>query len=102
MGLGSAAAVLGLCLLLARGAGRWLLPLSAMGSMTLTVYSAHLLGLSAEVHYDQPMWFLIHVGVALVFALLWHQVFGQGPLERVVAGIVRAVRRLVLGRQPQT
>ena len=102
LGLGSAAAVLGLCLLLARGAGRWLLPLSAMGSMTLTVYSAHLLGLSAEVHYDQPMWFLIHVGVALVFALLWHQVFGQGPLERVVAGIVRAVRRLVLGRQPQT
>ncbi|WP_438612609.1 heparan-alpha-glucosaminide N-acetyltransferase domain-containing protein [Kocuria oxytropis] len=102
LGLGSATAVLGLFLLLARGAGRWLLPLSAMGSMTLTVYSAHLLGLSAEVHYDQPLWFLIHVGVALVFALIWHLVFGQGPLERVVAGIVRAVRRLVLGRQTQT
>ena len=93
--------MLGLFLLLARGAGNWLLPLSAMGSMTLTVYSAHLLGLSAQLHYDQPMWFLIHMGVALVFALIWHKVFGQGPLERVVAGIVRIVRRLVLGRHRQ-
>ena len=101
LGLGSAIAVLGLFLLLARGAGNWLLPLSAMGSMTLTVYSAHLLGLSAQLHYDQPMWFLIHMGVALVFALIWHKVFGQGPLERVVAGIVRIVRRLVLGRHRQ-
>ncbi|GAB2599262.1 hypothetical protein GCM10009696_00810 [Kocuria himachalensis] len=99
LGLGSAMAVLGCCLLLARATTRWLLPLSAMGSMTLTVYSAHLLGLSAEVHYDQPRWFLIHVGAALVFTLLWHQAFGQGPLERIVAGTVRAIRRLALGRQ---
>ena len=101
LGLGSAMAVLGLFLLLAHGTASWLLPLSAMGSMTLTVYSAHLLALSAELHYDQPMWFLIHVGVAMIFALIWHKAFGQGPLERVVARIVRTVRRLVLGRRRQ-
>ncbi len=101
LGLGWAMAVLALFLLLARGAERWLLPLSAMGSMTLTVYSAHLLALAAEVHYGQPVWFLIHVGMAMVFALFWHQAFGQGPLERVVARIVRIVRRLVLGRHRQ-
>jgi uncharacterized membrane protein len=101
LGLGSAAAVLGLCLLVARRSSGWLLPLSAMGSMTLTVYSAHLLALSTEVHYDEPLWFLVHVGVAMVFALLWHRALGQGPLERVVADVVRATRRRVLaGRRP--
>ncbi|MFI7483371.1 heparan-alpha-glucosaminide N-acetyltransferase domain-containing protein [Kocuria sp. M1R5S2] len=96
LGLGSAAAVLGLCLLLARRTSGWLLPLSAMGSMTLTVYSAHLLALSTELHYDEPMWFVVHVGVAMVLALVWHRVMGQGPLERAVAAAVRAVRRKVL------
>lgn len=95
--LGSAMAVLGACLLLTRGAGKWALPLSAMGSMTLTLYSAHLLVLSTEVHYDRPgLWFLVHVAVAALFAVLWHRVLGQGPLERVVARIAGSARTLVL------
>ena len=99
LGLGSAVAALGVFLLLARRWASWLLPLSAMGAMTLTVYSAHLLALAAEVHYDEPLWFWIHVAVAMAFALLWRQAMGQGPLERLVAALVRATRRRVLARE---
>ncbi|MFI7580927.1 heparan-alpha-glucosaminide N-acetyltransferase domain-containing protein [Kocuria kalidii] len=102
LGLGSAVAALGAFLLLARRFGTWLLPLSAMGAMTLTVYSAHLLALSTEVHYDQPLWFFVHVGVAVAFALLWRMAMGQGPLERLVAGLVRVTRRRVLSRERGT
>ena len=97
MGLGSGAAVLGGFLLLTRRFGSWLLPLSAMGTMTLTLYSAHLLALSAEVHYDQPyLWFFLQIGVAALFATAWHRTLGQGPLERVVARGAGLTRRLVL------
>jgi hypothetical protein len=96
--LGSGAAVLGLFLLVARRAGAWLLPLSAMGSMTLTLYSAHLLALAAMLHYEVPLlWFLIHVAVAALFAVAWHRSFGRGPLERVMARAAGAGRGLVLG-----
>ncbi|TDL46535.1 heparan-alpha-glucosaminide N-acetyltransferase domain-containing protein [Kocuria rosea] len=101
-GAGSGAAALGGCLLLARRFGTWLLPLSAMGAMTLSLYSAHLLALSTEVHYDQPVWFLVHVGAALVFALCWRRAMGQGPLERLVAAAVGATRRAVLPRTRTT
>ena len=97
MGLGSGAAVLGGFLLLTRRFGSWLLPLSAMGTMTLTLYSAHLLALSAEVHYDQPyLWFFLQIGVAALFATAWRRALGQGPLERVVARGAGLTRRLVL------
>ncbi len=97
--LGSGTAVLGLLLLVARRAGAWLLPLSAMGTMTLTLYSAHLLALAAMLHYEVPLlWFLIHVVVAALFAVAWHRSFGRGPLERVVALAAGAARGLVLRR----
>ncbi|MEX5235102.1 heparan-alpha-glucosaminide N-acetyltransferase domain-containing protein [Kocuria arenosa] len=97
VGLGSAAAALGAFLLLARRFGSVLLPLSAMGTMTLTLYSAHLLALSTEVHYDRPyLWFFIQVVVAAIFATAWHRAHGQGPLERVVAHGAGLTRRMVL------
>ena len=95
--LGTGAAALGAFLLLTRAAKAWALPLAAMGSMTLTLYSAHLLALSTEAHYDQRLlWFLTHLGVAALFALTWHRTLGQGPLERLVARAARMGRRLVL------
>ena len=88
---------LGLCLLVARRAEHVLLPLVAAGSMTLTLYSAHLLGLFLELHYEQPvLWFLVHVLVGTVFAVLWHRTRGQGPLERVVGRAAHAGRDRVL------
>ena len=100
--LGSGAAVLGLLLLVARRAGGWLLPLSAMGSMTLTLYSAHLLALAAMLHYEVPLlWFLIHVAVAALFAVAWQRAFGRGPLERLLARAAGAARVLALGAGPR-
>jgi uncharacterized membrane protein YeiB len=96
--LGGGAAVLGLFLLLTRRSGEWLLPLRAMGSMTLTLYTAHLLGLAPLLHYDLPvLWFLVHVLVAAVFATVWYRVRGRGPLEQIVARSAGGARRLVLG-----
>ena len=96
-GLGSGTAVLGAFLLIGRKAGAWLLPLSAAGSMTLTLYTAHLLALAAMVHYEVPLlWFLIHAIGAAVFAVAWQRAYGQGPLERALARTAGAGRGLVL------
>ena len=96
--LGMSLAVLGVFLLIGQKITPWLLPLSAMGVMTLTLYTAHLVGLSFEVHYDQPyLWFVINLVVAVLFAVAWQRALGQGPLERVVATSAKGARRLVLG-----
>ena len=96
--LGMSLAVLGVFLLIGQKITPWLLPLSAMGVMTLTLYTAHLVGLSFEVHYDQPyLWFVINLAVAVLFAVAWQRALGQGPLERVVATSAKGARRLVLG-----
>ncbi|MFF0991471.1 heparan-alpha-glucosaminide N-acetyltransferase domain-containing protein [Kocuria nitroreducens] len=97
--LGVAVLVLGLFLLVSKEFGAWLLPLSAMGAMTLTLYTAHLVALSSEVHYDLPhAWFIIHLGTAAWFAVGWQRALGQGPLERVLSTSVKATRRTVLHR----
>jgi uncharacterized membrane protein len=97
---GSALAVLGLCLLLtARGAGA-LLPLACVGSMTLTLYTLHVLALRTDgplLMDDRTELWLLHVAVALVLATFWRTVVGRGPLEaattwvssRVAAATVR-------------
>lgn len=96
-GLGSGVAVLGAFLLLARKVGEWLLPLSAVGSMTLTLYSAHLLALAAMLHYEVPLlWLLIHAVGAALFAVAWQRAYGQGPLERVLAQTAGTGRGFVL------
>ncbi|MFI7743032.1 heparan-alpha-glucosaminide N-acetyltransferase domain-containing protein [Kocuria rhizosphaericola] len=96
-GVGTGVLVLGLCLLVARRAQHVLLPLVAAGSMTLTLYSAHLLGLFLELHYEQPvLWFLVHVLVGTVLAVLWRRARGQGPLERLVGRSAHAGQDLVL------
>ncbi|WP_369680086.1 heparan-alpha-glucosaminide N-acetyltransferase domain-containing protein [Kocuria sp. WN036] len=101
--LGVSLAVLGALLLIARKAEAWLLPLAAMGVMTLTLYTAHLVALSFEAHYDQPyLWYVIHLVVAALFAVAWHRALGQGPLERVIGLSVKGTRRAVLHSGPGT
>lgn len=98
--LGVALAVLGAFLLIGRKTRRaiWLLPLSALGAMTLTLYTAHLVALSAEIHYGQPyLWFFLHVAVAGLFAVAWQRALGQGPLERGISAAVKGTRRLIIG-----
>ncbi|MUN65024.1 DUF1624 domain-containing protein, partial [Kocuria sediminis] len=77
--LGVGMTVLGVFLLAAHRLQSWLRPLAAMGAMTLTLYSAHLVVLSFELHEDAPyQWFLLHLVVAALFALVWQTLVGQG------------------------
>ncbi|MFC4429604.1 heparan-alpha-glucosaminide N-acetyltransferase domain-containing protein [Citricoccus alkalitolerans] len=101
--LGMALLVLALFLLIGAKAGRWLAPLAAMGAMTLTLYSAHLLALAPEVHYDEPTaWFVVHLVVAATFAWIWRRSVGQGPLELIVTRAVRGARLVVIEGTPDT
>ena len=97
--LGVGLLVLGSFLLVSQQFGAWLLPLSAMGAMTLTLFTAHLVALSFQAPYDQPyLWYVIHLVVAALLAVAWQRALGQGPLERVLSTSVETTRRTVLHR----
>jgi uncharacterized membrane protein YeiB len=100
--LGSAMAVLGAALLLCRvrAIARLLRPLAAAGSMTLTLYTAHLLVLATGVFEDEEVvLYLLMVVAALAFGYFWQRKMGQGPLERLVASTAGLARRAVAGQQ---
>ena len=69
-----------------------LAPLSAVGSMPLTVYVSHLLVLHWTDSDDPTRYYLLQVGTALVVAPLWRRVVGRGPLEAALAAVSRTVR----------
>ena len=97
--IGISAAVLGAMLLIGHAAGRYLLPLAAVGSMTLTLYCAHLLVLGTGFYEDQPeLSFILQVAAAFAFALIWRTFRRQGPLEELVGKATGAARRRVLAR----
>jgi len=95
--IGSALLVVGLCALLARlpWARIVLLPLRAAGTMTLTLYTIHVLwswrlAIHADASDDPTAqlgsygdW-AVQVVVLLVVAALWQRYLGRGPLETVV------------------
>ena len=89
---GAALLVLGGCLLLARWAAVLLVPLAAVGSMPLTLYSLHIWVLHLTDSDDPQRYYLLQVGTALVLAPLWRRYVGRGPLEAVLAAVGRAVR----------
>jgi uncharacterized membrane protein YeiB len=98
--LGVSLAVVGACLLLARKFETWLVPLAAVGAMTLSLYYAHLVFLSFEFFYDHRLlWTVVNLVLAVLFALAWERAFGQGPVEMLMNSVVRPVRRAVLGRE---
>jgi uncharacterized membrane protein YeiB len=101
---GTALAVIGGCLLLAAGLhGRWrwlVLPVAAAGSMTLTLYTVHIVALAAvrgavsglEVSSPAVFWALNAI-LALLVATAWQSTGRRGPLEAVAADISAAVRQ---------
>jgi hypothetical protein len=99
--VGTSLAVLGACLLLARVLPRLvLMPFAAAGSMTLTLYTAHVLALSEDSPFlisDRTELWLTHVAVALLFATVWRSTIGRGPLESVSSFLDRSARRAVSG-----
>jgi uncharacterized membrane protein len=85
---GSAVAVLGGWLLLARAARTALVPLAAAGSMTLTLYSLHVLALGLGLRS-----LAAHAVLAVAGATLWRSTGQRGPLEALATRAARAVSR---------
>ena len=84
-GIGFALLVIGAFLLITDQLECILTPLITMGSMTLTLYTAHLLTLSSVDTSAQPaLWLILQIGAAAVLSATWAAAFGRGPLESVV------------------
>ncbi|GAB3354321.1 heparan-alpha-glucosaminide N-acetyltransferase domain-containing protein [Modestobacter lapidis] len=98
--IGVGLAVLGVCILIGRTTTTVLRPLAAAGSMTLTLYCAHLLMLSWPVMPGNLTGFLIQTAVLIAFALAWSRTHTRGPFEEIVAQAAGAARRKVLGAAP--
>jgi hypothetical protein len=97
---GVALAVLGFMLLFARGAAPLLMPLAAVGSMTLTLYTAHVILLTSPLMPgSESESFVMHVALALVFAVGWRRWRGRGPLEALLAAVATRARQRVLSRR---
>ncbi|MGY1695539.1 heparan-alpha-glucosaminide N-acetyltransferase domain-containing protein [Geodermatophilus sp. SYSU D00814] len=95
--IGVGLAVLGVCLLVGRMTTGLLRPLAVAGSMTLTLYSLHLLMLSSPFMPDDDLAsLLLQVLVLVAFAFAWSSAHVRGPLEDLVAQATGAVRRRVL------
>ncbi|PSL02348.1 uncharacterized protein DUF1624 [Haloactinopolyspora alba] len=92
---GAALAVLGLMLLLAPKARALLRPLGAVGSMTFTLYSLHVVLLAGILPADTPNAYLWHIVVAFAIAMPWRRFIGRGPLEALAAAMSRSARDLV-------
>jgi uncharacterized membrane protein len=100
--IGVALGLLGAMLLLAstgRSARAVLSPLAAAGSMTLSLYTAHVLLLaSGALPEDRATSYAVQVVAALALAWLWRRFLGRGPLERVVAHLATPARRAIIRR----
>ena len=93
--IGLGLAVLGVCILVGRTTSTLLRPLAAAGSMTLTLYSLHLLLLSWSGMPDELTGLLVQTVLVVAFALVWSRSHARGPLEEIVAAATGAVRRRV-------
>ncbi len=93
---GTSAMVLGACLLMTRRTPLLLLPLSGPGSMTLTLYSMHvvvmsLIGLLApEADAAGVLW--LHITGAVVIGAAFTLLRLRGPLETVTSGVAAGAR----------
>jgi uncharacterized membrane protein len=95
--IGTAAAVIGVCLVVASLSPVWLAWLAGAGSMTLTLYTGHVLALAARAGLnDRPRLLGIHFGLALLIGWWWRRWVGRGPLETVAAQASSWARNQVL------
>ena len=101
---GCAAAVVAACLLLTRRLPSALLPLSAPGAMTLTLYSLHICVMSWADQLvplpDPLLLFWLQVAIAIGIGILFQRVRSRGPLELLASGAANAARdgRIDAGR----
>ena len=99
--IGTSLAVLGGCLLLGAAERRLVAWLAAAGGMTLTLYSTHVLALTAGWGLsDRPTLLAWHIAAAIVIGLVWRTLVGRGPLETVAAGAAGAFKNAVAAGSP--
>jgi hypothetical protein len=94
---GSSLLVLGVALLAARAVPALLAPLAAVGSMPLSLYTAHVVLLGTTEPSDPVRYYWLQVAAALVFATLWRRFVGRGPLEAAIARAVEPLRDRPVG-----
>ena len=99
--IGTAIAVLGAMLLLGHVAAPMLqrvihvvtAPLAAAGTMTLTLYTAHVVFMNSPLDQFTPVGgYVFQVAGVLLFALGWRQAVGRGPLETAVTAAATCSR----------
>lgn len=87
-------AVIALCVL-AFKKDTWVSPLQAMGSMSLTVYIAHVLSAGQVLNEasvkQHPVTLILTIVLSLVLATLWKEFRGRGPLESLMRKFVKTV-----------
>jgi len=99
--VGVALMVIGVCVLAVQPS-RWTFPLLAFGSMSLTMYTAHVLVIA--IVGDEIVWMPSNVAlVALTVALmaaatLWRATMGAGPLERELTRVSGAAADAITSR----
>lgn len=98
--IGTSAAILGLMLLLARRLRAVLSPLAAIGSMTFTLYTLHVVLLATAVPRELEYAVLIHIAIVFAVAVPWRRFVGRGPLEALAASTAAQVRSLVPTSRP--
>ncbi|MDH6464078.1 putative membrane protein [Micromonospora sp. A200] len=75
-----------------------LLPLAAAGSMTLTLYTAHIMFISSPLDsFGAMTGYLVQVLAIVLSGTAWLATARHGPLEGVVAMLSRGARRLAAG-----
>jgi uncharacterized membrane protein len=101
--IGCALVVIGLCLLLAPLAPRTLSVVFGAGTMTLTLYSLHVvLRVPGTLDGDDVPTFLTHVVVVLAVGAAFRLAGLGGPLERMTSAAADGVRRSLAGRPDDT
>lgn len=89
--------VIGVCLSLIRNAPGLLRPISALGSMPLTIYVTHLV-LASMIgdHINAWAFVVVEICFLLSWATIWRALFEQGPLEFVVVKCAGSMSRLII------
>ncbi len=95
--LGAAVAAIGIVLLLTHSGSKVFSPFAAVGTMTLTLYSAHCIVLMLEVLDEErpvvSLW--VQVISFMLFAMVWRSSIGKGPLEAIISEASDWVRQRV-------
>ncbi|MFJ6416339.1 heparan-alpha-glucosaminide N-acetyltransferase domain-containing protein [Paeniglutamicibacter sp. NPDC091659] len=98
--IGTGMVALGVLILASKSLHQIIDLLAPAGSMTLTLYSGHLLFLAAGLLGERPFAsFGLQVGAALVFGVLWRNLVGRGPLEAAVTAVATRSKNAVLRKE---